>query len=32
MTIDDASHIKIGEEMQVGTTDIDSLKVQRIRV
>ncbi len=32
MTINDASHIKIGGEMNIGTTDIDKLKIQRIKI
>jgi Uncharacterized conserved protein len=32
MTIDDASHIKLGEELKVGTTKINELKVERIKL
>ncbi|MDR2651158.1 MAG: DUF362 domain-containing protein [Prevotellaceae bacterium] len=32
MTINDASHIKLGEELKVGTTKINELKVERIRL
>jgi uncharacterized protein (DUF362 family) len=32
MTLDDASHIKLGEDLKSGTTQIDKLKIQRIRV
>ncbi|MDR1198236.1 MAG: DUF362 domain-containing protein [Prevotellaceae bacterium] len=32
MTINDASHIKLGEELNVGTTKINELKVERIRL
>ena len=32
MTINDASHIKIGGEMNAGITDIDKLNIERIRL
>ena len=32
MSINDASHIKLGEEMNVGTTKLDTLKIERIRL
>ncbi|MDR3351200.1 MAG: DUF362 domain-containing protein [Prevotellaceae bacterium] len=32
MSINDASHIKLGEEMKVGTTKLDTLKIERIRL
>ncbi|MDR0420489.1 MAG: DUF362 domain-containing protein [Prevotellaceae bacterium] len=32
MTLNDASHIKLGEELQVGTTKLNELKVERIRL
>jgi uncharacterized protein (DUF362 family) len=32
MTINDASHIKLGEAMKVGTTQLDTLKVERIKL
>ncbi|MDR1983613.1 MAG: DUF362 domain-containing protein [Prevotellaceae bacterium] len=32
MTINDASHIKLGEELKVGTTKINELKVERIKL
>lgn len=32
MTINDASHIRLGEEMNVGTTKLDTLKIERIRL
>jgi uncharacterized protein (DUF362 family) len=32
MKLEDVSHIGIGEKMNIGTTDIDKLKVERIRI
>jgi uncharacterized protein (DUF362 family) len=32
MTLEEVSHIGIAEKMKVGTTDIDKLKVERIRI
>lgn len=32
MTIEDASHIKLSEELKAGTTKINSLKVERIKL
>lgn len=32
MTLDEASHIKLGEQMKAGTTGIDRLTIQRIRL
>lgn len=32
MTIEEVSHIGIAEKMKIGTTDIDKLKVERIRI
>lgn len=32
MRLEDVSHIGIGEKMKIGTTDIDKLKVERIRL
>jgi uncharacterized protein (DUF362 family) len=32
MSINDASHIKLGEELNVGTTKLDTLKVERIKL
>lgn len=32
MTIDDASHIKLAENSGVGTTNLDSIKVERIKL
>ncbi|MDR1405764.1 MAG: DUF362 domain-containing protein [Prevotellaceae bacterium] len=32
MTINDASHIRLGEAMNAGTTKLDSLKIERIRL
>ncbi len=32
MTLEEVSHIGIAEKMKIGTTDIDKLKVERIRI
>ncbi|MDR2361748.1 MAG: DUF362 domain-containing protein [Prevotellaceae bacterium] len=32
MTLEEASHIKLGEQLKAGTTDIDKLTIQRIRI
>jgi uncharacterized protein (DUF362 family) len=32
MSINDASHIKLGETLKVGTTKLDTLKVERIKI